>query len=424
MGNTCAPDNAEDDGQVNDVEAKEVEEAEPSEKFTNIINTYQAENETLRQELETMRTQDEEDSKARSEQAEKNDELLKELAAMKERLEVKDRALVKHQLEAALHSKATSMVNDNAAAKLIKVGSIEKFKKAGKSKKASKWVEIYFHGGSATETGITKGQLVMTFADSKDSQVANRCQLLRLDEKVDVKTKTFSVDVNLSGRENTLVFACEDEKETETWVQAIDEGFKQIEEEVSMLKTVNEYTILEVVFTKEKLGIRVEEKIVEVEEVKSTEEAKSGDYKGAEVAAAEDEDKPCELTVTHISDEDLHVTGLTVDFTVSAINGISLRGKTYQEQVDHLSKTKKPFTLTFLKKKNVKQAAYPRILEQLVADDENAVKSAFFELVQGTAFGKELDESENKTATIAELLANQRRLNALLQNTRIQEAEL
>jgi len=307
---------------------------------------------------------------------------------------------------------------------LIKAGSIEKFKKAGKSKKAPKWVEIYFHGGAAAETGITKGQLVMTFADSKDSQVANRCQILRLDEKVDVKTKTFSVDVIVSGRENTLVFACEDEKETETWVHAINEGFKQLEEEVSMLKTVNEYTILEVVFSKEKLGIRVEEKIVEVEEVKSTEEAKSGDYKSADVAAVDDEDKPCELTVTHITDEDLHATGLTVDFTVSAINGISLRGKTYQEQVDHLSKTKKPFTLTFLKPKNVKQAAYPRVLEQLVADDENAVKKAFFELVQGTAFGKELEESENKTATIAELLANQRRLNALLQNTRIQEAEL
>lgn len=347
---------------------------------------------------------------------------------MKEMLEVKDRALIKHQLEAALHSKATSMVNANAATKLIKSGSIEKFVKAGKSKKGLKWVEIYCHDGTATETGLTKGYLTLTFADAKDSQLANRCQVIRINEKSNRKPTTFSLDVTLSGKENELVFACEDEKETESWVEAIDNGFKQIADEMHALKMVNDYMILEIEFSKDKLGIRVEEKVLEAED--DAKEAKVGDDEQAEskhteaVAVEEVEDRPCDLIVKAITDNDLHATGLTVGFIVSAINRKSLRGMKYSQQVKQICSTKKPFSLTFIKKDSENPAAYPRILEQLLADGDNAVKSAFYELVEGTTFGKELEDSEDKAATIGELMANHRRLAALLQNTRIQEAEL
>jgi len=432
MGNTCAPNKTRDDVLIDVGSREQFEETQPSEKFTQIINTYQAKNEKMKKELETMRIQDEEEMKKRNAHAQQHDELVKELATLKETLEVKDRALVKHQLETALYSKATSMVGRNALSKLIKTGNIEKFKKAGKSKKGLKWVELYKHGAVVTKTGMTRGYLMLTYTDTKDSQLANRCQVTRINKESNASTKlkgrTFSIDVMVSGKENELAFACEDEKETESWVQAFVDGFREIEEEINMLTSLKSKTYLKVVFSKEKLGIRVEENPLELE-VEAEDEKSAGKNQGesgqTEVEVVEDGmEKPCELVVKHIHDDDLHSTGLTIDCIVSAINGTSLRGLSYNKQLDYLSSTKKPYTLTFLKEKADVQAGFPRILEELVAIGDNTVKSAFYDLVKGSEFGRELEESVDKTATIAELLSNQQRLTALLYNNRIQESDL
>jgi len=138
----------------------------------------------------------------------------------------------------------------------------------------------------------------------------------------------------------------------------------------------------------------------------------------------EQQEKPCELIVRMINDESLRDAGLTVDCVVSAINGLKMRGLTYTKQVGLFSSTPKPFTITFIKKRFNDQTAFPGILKELVSDGDNAVKTAFYELVKGTPFGMELDKSENKAAAIAELLSNQRRLTAVLHNTIVQEAEL
>jgi len=237
MGGVCQPDRGEN-CQMKDVEVKQVlEETEPSEKFANVIDAYQVENEKLRKELESMKSLHEEVDKA-SEQSQ-IEKLLKELAVMKEMLEVKDQALVKHQFKTALQSKSISIANSDSATKLIKAGSIKKIEPEN-SIKAFKWVEIYFHSGVARETGQTKGYLMLNVAETKDSQLVNRCKIIRLNENTDVKSKMLSVDVVVSGRENTLVFACEDEKETTSWIEAIDDGFRQIDEELSSPKTVND----------------------------------------------------------------------------------------------------------------------------------------------------------------------------------------
>jgi len=428
MGNTCTPEKQATVRKNTEIENKEDtgKGTQPSEKITNIINTYQAENEELKKELESMKNKDEEDAQERKKQAAQNDEIMNELSAMKAAMEEKSRALVKHRLEAALHSKATSMVSSETVTKLLKAGTIEKFRKGSKTKVKEKWVEIHVHSAQTTAEGINKGFVMLTYSDSKTSQLSNRCQIIRVKEEAKValkhKDKAFSLDVITSGTDKEIAFACEDEKTREEWVRICSDGFDIVEEEFRNLKNVESDLIIDVVFTKPKLGIRVEEKVIETSDAEEKLADVSEDNADAEKKFKEGQ--PCELVVKVISDESVLDTGLTVGCVVSAINGINLKGLTYDEQVGMFKSTQKPYTITFLKRKSTKRTAFPGILKELVADGDNVVKTAFYDLVKGTPFGIELVKSENKTATITELLSNQRRLLAVLQNTIIPEMEL
>jgi len=427
MGNTCAPSKP-DDEQIVDVQEEEVLEpsAQPSEKLTNIINTYQAENERMRQELETMKNKDEEDSEERKLQAAKNDKMVRELSEMRALMQQKDRALMKHRLEAALHSKATSIVTSEAVTKLLKAGSMQKLK-GRKSKSKEQWVEIYLHSAQATSDGINKGSLMLTFADNKDARQTNRCQILQVKEEGNVaakfKGKAFSLEVFSSGGDSQIVFACDDEKSMEDWIEVCNEGLAIIEEEFSSLKTQGD-VIFDVEISKPKLGIRVEEKVIDIESGADEKMAEVANTDGVAKEAEEKGEQPCELIVKMITEKSLLASGLTTDCVVSAINGTIIRGMTYSKQIGLFESTKKPYKITFLKREAAQRTAFPGILRELVSEGDNEVKSTFYALVEGTQFGIELDKSENKTATITELLSNQRRLTALLQNTKIQEAEL
>jgi len=303
----------------------------------------------------------------------------------------------------------------------------------GKSKRRKKWVEIHIHSAKTTPQEIKKGFLMLTYADNKSAQVSNRCQIVRVSQEglkvgENLKSKAFSIFSIMSGAEKELAFVSEDEKSREEWIQAFNEGFRLVDEEYSTLKTVEvegDY-FFDVEICKPKLGIRIQEKVLERESTINEKAAevsidKVTDDEKVETGAKE---KPCELVVQMISEKSLLATGLTVDCVVSALNGTNLRGLSYSEQVGMLESTKRPFTITFLKKKSALRTAFPEILKELVADGDNAVKSAFYDLVKGTPFGVELDKSENKTAAISELLSNPLRLTALLQNTIIQETEL
>jgi len=444
MGNACTPEqNNEESATVTDMEVKDedLEAAQPSEKLTKIINTYQADNEKMKKEIESMRNKNEEETKARKEQAAQNVKVMNELSAMRAMLKERNRELVKHQLEAALHSKATSMVTTETVTKLLKAGNIAKFGRGGKLKPKDKWVEIHIHSAQSTSDGVKKGLLMLTYADSKEAQVSNRCQIvkvkqeeLKVSEKL--KDKAFSLEVISSGADKELVFACEDEKTKEEWLRLCNDGFVMVEEEFSTLKNVERDTVISVEFSKPKLGIRVEEKVlatVIATDDKSTEVSvnKAKADKSKEEANEENasdsidqKEKPCELFVKKIQDEDLFASGLTEGCVILTINGINMRGLTYSEQVDMFTNTEKPFTITFLKKKSALQTDFPGILKELVSDEDNLVKSAFYDLVKGTPFGIELEKSKNKTVTITELLSSQRKLTAVLQNTITQEAEL
>jgi len=138
-------------------------------------------------------------------------------------------------------------------------------------------------------------------------------------------------------------------------------------------------------------------------------------------------DRPCELVVTEIYDKDLLFHGLVQCAKVNKINDITLKGLSYSEQLNILMTSKRPLTLTFignnyLKSRFAHTSAYCSILKELVAQEKNDVQSVFYELMKGTAVGKELESPErDHSTTIRELLSNRERLITLLQNVQLNE---
>merc|ERR1719320_2222402 len=219
----------------------------------------------------------------------------------------------------------------------------------------------------------------------------------------------------ISGSEREVVIGCKDDEANESWLKAFNDGFKDVAMDLNRRKTVNDYTIVEIEVNKKKLGIRVKERLhgallsrmksLDWEDIDSKAEevhtpAPGGSPRGW---------NPCDLEVTAVNDQSLVASGLTNNYILSALNGQNLRGMAYYKQLEHLTRTERPYTLTFLKKIDEQNIAFPRILEELLADGDNAVKSAAYELVKGTDFARELSKSEDKTATIAKLLSNRRR---------------
>jgi len=448
MGQTCAPKKIDDsNGLRKDTEKKnDAEQVQPSEKLTNIITAYQQENEKMKKELEEIKNKSEQGTVAHKEATQQNENIMEELARMRAIVDAKNRALVKHQLEAALHSKATLMVTSESVAKLLKEGTLEKFTRSRKAKSAKeKWVQVEMHTCQNNEDGFERGHILLIYSDTKESQLSTRCKIINVDaDGTDVgdkyKGRNFLVQA-IVGRENKeIVFACDDEEKKKEWVGALNRGLLHIEEEE---KEMTKPLLLKVEFSKAKLGIRVEENVLKSkqdnldEEKVATERSDVREEQKTETKPVDEgskvvnnEGKPCELIVRKITDTDLYKAGLEENCIIIAINGIHIRGMSYEKQVDYLTSTEKPYTLSFsagpeyLAKKVGQQTAYPGILKELLANDDNAVKTAFDELIKGTPFEMELNASEDKVTAIAELLSNQRRLTAMLQNVTVQQAEL
>lgn len=396
-----------------------MDQARPSGKFTEMVNSYQAEYERLKKDVDELRKKEAEEKQ--NKQAMRSHEIIEEVSATRARLESKEQEIIRHQLIAALHSKAISMVDTESMesiTKVLKAGHIEKFGRASKSSAKPMWVELSFQSAEPTECRVNKAYLMLTYSNIKGSWLANRCRVVRLGEDNETQS-SFSAFVIMSRAEREVVFTCKDDQTRDSWVQAFQEGLKEVEMDWNKHKTVNGYTVIEVEFWKSTLGIRVEEKVN-----KNDEETKVADLDVESKTQVVRRGNQCDLEVTAVNDESLFESGLTRNYIVSAINGQNMRGVNYFKQVEHLHNTKRPFTLTFLRKTEVNQIAHSGILGKLLAEGDNAVKAAFYDLVEGHEFAKELDESQDKAATIAELLADQSRLIAVLQNSSIDPVEI
>jgi len=411
MGNTCAPNRDMEYG------GRQTEygnmEYMPTQSYTDLINSYQSENEKLSREVQSIKKH-----------PMQNDEVTGQLRALKELLESKQKAQTQHQLEAALHSKAAFMVTSRSFRKLLKAGYIETFGLAGSKSVRRKWVELYFYSAETTESKIIKGKLILNYADNELSHCLKRCHVVRMGEIADQMNldNSFPVVVMISGSERALVIGCNSDEARGSWLKAFNDGFKEVAMDLNRRKTVNDYAIIEVEVNKKKLGIRVKEKL----QGAVLSRMKSLDWEDIDSKAQEVQTpgisprgwNPCDLEVTAVNDQSLFASGLTTNYILSAINGQSLRGMAYYKQLEHLNRTMRPYTLTFLKKIDKQNVAFPRILEELLAEGDNAFKSAAYELVKGSEFEIELSKSEDKNATIGELLCNRYRLMDVLENTK------
>jgi len=466
MGNHCTPVREVVNGtNITETETKQaLEDAEPSEKLVKIIDSYKEANEGMKKALEEVKRKGEQDQIAQREATIQNEKIMEELNAMKAMLAKKEQALLKHQLEAALHSKANYMVNSDSVAKLLKTGILEKFTRRKVKNSKEKWVELELHNCQNTQNGFRPGYMLLTYADKKDSKISHRCHVDSVDREGasigdKFRGRNFLVRGVVGGVKKELIFTSTDERVRNDWVDAFTHGFTQIEDEK---RDMNKPFFLNVEFTKEKLGIFVVEVLMESKEEYPEEKQKiavrneesktaakeaqlADDAKQAHATdtkqsvenesmdppgpSSDEDGGPCELLVKEITDNDLFKRGLVERCVISAINGKRIRGMSYDKQVWYITKTKRPYTLTFtgpkyLKKKAVQTTTYPGILKKLVADGENDVKSAFNDLIRGTTFRKELESTDDKASLIGELLSNQRRLTAVLQNVGVQEMQL
>jgi len=464
MGAACGPGGKDENAEKENIDMEEAPE-EANWKFAKIINDYQTENERLQGELNDLKTQNVEGLQEREQKAKLNEEVVIELHEMKDLLNKQRRAIVRGHLEAALHSKATSMLSLESKTRLVMEGELRVH--YPKRPKKKKWAEIHIFAGEVLSNDFKAGNVVMTYSDNKDAQTSIRCQVLDVAvERAIKKQFAFTIKASVEGVRNELSFSCEKEKLRDEWTRAIKDALAEVK---SVYDDMHSIFTLKLEFAKEKMGICVKESLItyipdEKEETVSVDKPKAKKaarksrvaeavkaiekltkdldkpveaFKDKDKAKANDdqkeelksEEKPCELLVTNISDDDLTAAGLHVNCIIREINSKKLTGMVCSEQLRLLMTTPKPYILTFtgqnfLKHKAEAKHGYFSIMKELVADGDNAVKKAFNDLIGGTPFEKELEASNDKKATIQKLLSNQRRLIALLQNFKVQEMDL
>jgi len=336
MGAICAPGEQDENAEEENIDMEEGNE-EASEKFAKIINDYQMENERLQGELDDLKTQNVEGLQEREQKAKLNEEVVRELNEMKDLLDRQRRAIVRGRLEAALHSKATSMLSLESKSRLFMEGELRHHYK--KRSKKNKFAEIHVFGGEVLANDFKAGYVVMTYSDKKDAQTSNRCHVLDVaEEKANSKEFAFTIKASIEGARKEITFSCEKKELRDKWMRAIKDALAEVK---IVYDDMHSTFTLKLKFSKEKMGIRVEESLitcisdekeekVSVDKPKEEKEKKSKEAEavkaiekvaedlGKAVEACEDkvkpkakddkkeevksEEKPCELLVTNISE--------------------------------------------------------------------------------------------------------------------------
>jgi len=199
------------------------------------------------------------------------------------------------------------------------------------------------------------------------------------------------------------------EKDCEKAVKAILKAEEKTEEAILKAEEKTEEMVED-----EKMCGEIKEKLETVEIARGTDFTKTAG-------------KPCELLVTAISDRELLSKGLILYSTVRKVNEVALEGKSFAEQVDILTTTDRPFVLTFTGPVYLQKftTAYSSILKDLVAEEENTIKSIFYTMVKGTVIEEELKaHGKHCTTPIKALLSNRGRLVTLLQNLKDRDEEV
>jgi len=403
-------------------------------KYAALISNYEDVNEKLRKELNELKNRKRESKSDYLENPAEHEEAKKELAEVQNLLQERNSAFIANRLEAALWHKATSMFERESTTRKLMEGML-KLHRTGLAKlKKNIWAEIHFSLGKAWKSEYEAGYVTLTYADSKDAETFNHCQVNDVFQREsNSRDLTFIARVSSEGTEKELIFGCESELQRKEWIKCISGALAEVRETYS---TEIEHYTLKLEFTKEKIGLLVKERFLtkKVAETKSREESEKKEAAKAmeKEMKVDEEERPCELMVIDIVDKDLSESGLQLDSIVKAINDTVMVGKLCTEQLDLLKDTPKPYVLTFTGRNFKKTTAplkscpkhgYFAILKELVAFGDNEVKEAFKAMVKGTLFEQELNSSEDVNKSISSLLGNQRRLIDLLQNCAGKEQE-
>merc|ERR1719357_789343 len=198
---------------------------------------------------------------------------MKELAAVQNLLQERNSTFVANRLEAALWNKATSMFDKESTTRKLIQGML-KLHRTGLAKlKKNIWVEIHFSLGKAYKSEYEAGYVTLTYADSRDAETFNHCQVKEVfHRESNSRDLTFIARVSSEGTEKELIFGCESELQRKEWIKCISGALAEVRETYS---TEIEHYTLKLEFTKEKIGLLVKERFLtkKVAETKSREES-------------------------------------------------------------------------------------------------------------------------------------------------------
>jgi len=395
-------------------------------KYAELINNYESANEKLRRQLEELKNTS---NSSRSEllYSPEYKDKAKELAEVQDLLHDKNRAFIADHLEAALWLKATSMFEKEATTRKRKQGMLKLHQTGLDKLKKNTWVEVHVSEGRACKNEYEPGYVILEYADSKNAETFNQFKVIRVFmANLNSRELTFSASVVCNRIEKVLVFECDTELQREDWIKCISTALADVRDTYNR----KSYYTLKLEFRKQKIGLLIKERFLDKLEV--DEETKKDCEKfgkalkktSKEIKVWKDE-RPCELSVKQIVDKDLRASGLQEGSVLSMINDTVLVGKASSQQLKLLSETPKPFMLTFTgqnfrntaaKVKSALAGGYFSILKKLVAFEDYDIKKAFGVIIRGTLFERELNCSNDPSATIIALLDNQRRLMDILLN--------
>jgi len=165
---TCSPNNDKDElFEEKEIDMEQQEQAgvdDTNEKFTNIINDYQETNEQLRSEMDSLKNKNDEFVVENEAKTKKNEEVMRELNEMKALLDVKNRAIVKGRLQAALLS---SMLSMESTSRLCIKGELKHHQK---QRKIDKYAVVRICDGTVFPDDYKPGYVVLSFWDDKKSR--------------------------------------------------------------------------------------------------------------------------------------------------------------------------------------------------------------------------------------------------------------
>merc|ERR1719320_115372 len=107
---------------------------------------------------------------------------------------------------------------------------------------------------------------MLMHSDAKDAATANRCKIVDIcadDEKANDHILCFKVVVQGSATIADMIFACETPDERDEWIRRVTAALAEVKED---FETMHQEFTLQLEFEKEKLGFRIEENLIEIED--------------------------------------------------------------------------------------------------------------------------------------------------------------